>query len=64
MTERTWRVIGMSVGGRVYWFVYKLKSVCAPDATGNRVFKGGHFDSKMDAEKYADYLNVYGGNGL
>ena len=61
MTERTWRVIAMAVGGREYWFVYKLKSVCAPDATGNREFKGGNFDSRLDAEKYADLLNTYGG---
>lgn len=60
MIENNWRVISFAVSGKRYWFVYKLKSVCTPDETGNRIYKGGQFQNERDAQEYADRLNVFG----
>lgn len=62
MNENEWRVIAQRVGGRVYWFVVKPKTEDDPHCVGSRIYKGGHFDSELDAQKYADFLNIYGGN--
>ena len=63
MTKTDWRVISFKVGGSEYWFVYRLKNVGTPDQTGNRIYKGGQFDSEQDAQDYADLLNTYGEHG-
>ena len=57
---KEWRVMSVMVGGVTKYFVYRLRSICAPDVTGNRVYHGGQFDSEADAQKYADLLNEYG----
>lgn len=52
-----WRVCETDGNGRTYWNVYKLKSVCAPDEEGNRVYCRDCFDTEKDAKKYAALLN-------
>ena len=53
-----WRVAHNYVPGTGdFWQVYRLKSVCAVDHSGNREYKGGLFDSEADAQRYADELN-------
>ena len=54
-----WKVIAFSVRGAKHWFVYRVKNG-KPDEAGNRIYKGGHFESERDAKEYADWLNVYG----
>ena len=63
MQTNNWRAMGFSVGGYEHWFVYRLKSVCAPDEAGNRIYKGGQFDTKEEAQAFADELNGVGGAG-
>ena len=60
MQDNKYRVRECMVAGVHYWFVYKLKSVCVPDETGNRLYKGSHFESEAEAKRYADLLNAYG----
>lgn len=60
MSIKKWRVCSFSYFGFEHWQVYKLKSVCAADISGNRIYKGGIFDTESDAQKYADLLNEYG----
>ena len=60
MSATEWRVMPVMVGLVRKFFVYKLRSVCAPDVTGNRLYYGGQFDTESDARKYAELLNEYG----
>ncbi len=52
-----WRVSHTYAGGSYFWQVYRLKSVCAVDHSGNREYRGGLFNSEADAQRYADELN-------
>lgn len=52
-----WRVCETNGNGRKYWNVYRLRSVCAPDMDGNRIYCGVCFDTQADAQRYANMLN-------
>ncbi len=57
MSKIKWRVCETVYGGKSYWNVYCLRSVCAPDESGNRLYSGECFDTEADAKKYAALLN-------
>ena len=57
-----WRVSHNYVPGvGDFWEVYRLKSMCAVDHSGNREYRGGPFNTEADAKAYADKLNAEGG---
>ncbi len=45
------------VGVGTFYQVYRLRSVCDVDHSGNREYRGGPFDTEAEAQQYADQLN-------
>ena len=52
-----WRVREHFVGATPWYGVYRLTDISRDDENGNREYKPGYFQTRKEAEIYAEYLN-------
>lgn len=58
--KQTWKVTTVPVAGATLYTAYKLKDETKPDELGNRVHKGGLWQTKKEAENLAKLWNEEG----
>lgn len=58
--KKVWMVTTVPVAGATLYTAYKLKDETRPDETGNRIHKGGLWQTKKEAENLAKLWNEEG----
>lgn len=57
---KTWLVAPVQVAGATLYTAYRLKDETKPDEAGNRINKGGLWQTKKEAENLAKLWNEEG----
>ena len=52
-----WRVSEKNIAGKIFFEVYQLQDISAPDTRLNRIARGGYWSTRAEAEKLASKLN-------
>ena len=55
--KQTWKVTTVPVAGATLYTAYKLKDETRPDEAGNRIHKGGLWQTEKEAQDLADNYN-------
>lgn len=58
--KQTWKVVPVPVAGSMLYTAYKLKDETKPDEAGNRIHKGGLWQTEAEAKKLAKLWNDEG----
>ena len=58
--KRAWKVDGIPVAGTMLFSAYKLRDENGLDEDGNRIYKGGLWQTFAEAQKLADNYNKSG----
>ena len=58
--KKVWMVTTVPVAGATLYTAYKLKDETRPDEAGNRIHKGGLWQTKKEAENLAKLWNEEG----
>lgn len=58
--KKIWKVAPVSVAGATLYTAYRLKDETMPDEPGNRINKGGLWQTKKEAENLAKTWNEEG----
>lgn len=59
-TKKVWKVASVPVAGTVLYTAYRLKDETLPDELGNRINRGGLWQTKKEAENLAKTWNEEG----
>lgn len=58
--KQTWKVTSKPVADKEMFICYKLRDETKPDEEGNRIYKGGLWTTKKEAELLAKLYNEEG----
>lgn len=58
--KQAWKITTVPVAGATLYTAYKLKDETRPDEAGNRIHKGGLWQTKKEAENLAKLWNEEG----
>lgn len=54
----TWKVTANPIAGKMFYGVYRIRDIEAPDHSGNRETRGGWYETQEEAEALARRLNT------